>query len=516
MANQPLHTLVPLPLRTIPKPGRRRFSGTITVAADPAFTAILETASVLFIGAGILLKPGTAPALLTLARETLEGRDAYRISITPDSVTLFAMDADGMFHATQTLLQLVLSEEGSLPCMEVEDRSAFPWRGCMLDCSRHFHTVSFIKHLLDLMALHHLNIFHWHLTDDQGWRFPVPGYPELAEIGAWRIDSRQVQRGKTGGAYTRNEIDDIVRHARERRITIAPEIDLPGHVSALLASLPSFGCTGGPYRVEDRFGIFEEVLCAGNPALEPFLEALFDAVAECFPGPYVHIGGDEVPTARWESCPRCRTAAHDNGLSSPTELQQFFTRRISAHLIRRGKTPVGWDEILDAPEALSPDSIVMSWRGSEGGRRAAASNFRVVMTPLDEGCYLNFRHRDDPDEPGHLDVTTLAQSAAMRVVPAGVPQNSRHLFLGGQGNLWCEVIDSGKLAEYMLFPRLSLLAEAFWTDETVRKDNPVEQRLAGLDARLERLGLCRYRDTTGSGSVQKKWSPGSAEPERPD
>lgn len=507
MANESFHTLVPHPLRITRKTGRCAFSGIIPVSADSAFADIVGTVSTLFSRTGIHLQPGTPPALLSLVRESLDGNDAYRISISPDSVKLSAADADGMFHATQTLLQLVLSEEGSIPCMEIEDRSAFPWRGCMLDCSRHFHTVFFIKRLLDLMALHHLNIFHWHLTDDQGWRFPVPGYPELIEIGAWRIDSRQVQRGKTGGYYTRDEIDDIVHHARERRITVVPEIDLPGHVSALLAAIPSFGCTGGPYRVEDRFGVFEDVLCAGNPAVEPFLEVLFDTVADCFPGPYVHIGGDEVPAVRWEACPRCREAARLSGLSSAASLQQLFTRRIIGHLVRRGKIPVGWDEILDAPEALSPDSIVMSWRGTEAGVRAAASNFRVVMTPLDGGCYLNFRHQDDPDEPGHLDVTTLAQSASMHVIPPGVPRESRHLFLGGQGNLWCEVVDSGKLAEYMLFPRLSLLAEAFWSEETVRKENPVELRLAGLDTRLERLGLCRYREASGSALVQKKLSP---------
>ena len=499
--NQQQHSLVPHPAKLKLLDGRFKLPTSLFVTVDPIFIPVYTTARLQFHKAGLNLEQSTQQPQLILHQDPSLVHEAYTMSITPDLINLYAGNPPGMFHGLQTLRQLVLSCSSSsqmeIPCMDIHDRPEFTWRGCMLDCSRHFHTVPFIKKLLDAMSLHHLNIFHWHLTDDQGWRLPIPGYPELTEIGAWRIDSRQTWQGKIGGYYERQEIDEIVQYALERQITVVPEVDLPGHTSALLAALPRFGCTGGPYKVEDRFGIFDDVLCAGNPELDSFLDALFDTLAECFPGPYVHIGGDEVPTTRWESCPRCATAVANLKLPAPTALQSAFTQRLSQHLSKRGKTAVGWDEILDGNDAggISKDTIVMSWRGKEVGTRAAQQGLRFVMSPQDGGSYLNFKHLPDPDEPGHLDVTTIEQCIHAQVIPEGLPKALHPLILGGQANLWCELIHNGRIAEYMLFPRLCLLAEAFWTPDHTRSKNPIRERLEGLGNRLDRLGICRYRET---------------------
>lgn len=428
--------------------------------------------------------------------------ESYCLGILADRIRLSAATAVGVFRGLQTLRQLLLSgyNDGalSIPCGIIEDAPRFSWRGFMLDCSRHFYAIEFIKNLLDALSLQHINVFHWHLSDDQGWRLPVKRYPLLTEIGSRRQDHRH--RGKYfSGFYTEEEIRDLVAYAAERHIEVVPEIDLPGHTSALLAAYPGLGCTGGPYRVEDRFSIFEDVLCAGNDDIFSLAETLFDTLAELFPSQYVHIGGDEVRFRRWAECPKCCERMKNLGLANPIQLQSWITSRLAQMLRQRNKTAIGWDEVLENTEKfpLPEDFIIMSWRGQEGGNTAAAQGHRVIMTPYNHGCYLDYKHIDDPEEPGQLSVNTVAMAYNMEPVTPEMDSNAASLVLGGQGNLWSEIIYAGKIAEYMIFPRICAIAETLWSEKNSRNLENFNKRLAIHQHRLDRLGLIQYRGSSG-------------------
>jgi len=431
-----------------------------------------------------------------LKRENPSAEESYRLEIRPDEICVSAAAGTGIYRGLQTLRQLFLSGCGnvSIPCGIIEDQPRFPWRGFMLDCSRNFYSAGFIKHLLDALSLQHINIFHWHLTDDQGWRLPVRQYPLLTEIGSRRKDRRF--RGEyLGGIYTDAEIRDIVSFAADRHIEVVPEVDLPGHTSSVLAAYPSLGCTGGPYQVEDRFGIFNEVLCAGNDDIFPLVEAVFDTLAAYFPSRYVHIGGDEVRFKRWAECPKCNKRLAELGLKKPPQLQSWLTSRFAQMLKQRGKTAIGWDEVLEntGQFPLPEDLVVMSWRGLEGGNRATAQGHRVIMAPQHNGCYLDHKNFDDPDEPGHLGVNTIEQGYHMEAVTPDMDEAAASLVLGGQGNLWSEVIYAGKIAEYMIFPRICAIAETLWSDKKSKDIEDFFRRLAIHQCRLDKLGVLQCR-----------------------
>jgi hexosaminidase len=427
------------------------------------------------------------------------GEEAYRLIISPEAITLESSGEGGLYHGFQTLRQLFLSvkEEGEIeiPCVEIEDRPRFPWRGFMLDTSRHFYSVGFIKKLIDTLSLHHINKFHWHLTDDQGWRFPVEAYPLLTEIGSRRLDSRWEGRYTGEGFYTSDDIREIVAWAAARQVEVIPEVDLPGHTSAVLAAYPGLGCTGGPYRVEDRFGILEDVLCAGNDGIFDFFTAVFDTLSGLFPSPYVHIGEDEVRFNRWEACPKCRSRLAGLGLKSPRELQSWISVKLAETLKQRGKIAIGWDEVLEDTEQypLPEDVVVMSWRGAEGGGRASRLGHPVIMTPSTQGCYLDYKHKADAEEPGPSGVSSIYQAYTLEPVPPGLNGEEAARILGGQGNLWSELIYAGKFAEYMIFPRICALAETFWTLRDTKDFGEFQGRLRVHQKRLDRLGILQYR-----------------------
>jgi hexosaminidase len=484
--------IVPRPASVRYEPGIFQCSGIPEITGDGVFQREMEV----FACQLREMRGETAPAVsaggqakISLSRDENSIADAYRLGITSKGISLSAACGAGIYHGLQTLRQLFLSgyTEGNLtiPCGLIEDHPRFPWRGFMLDCSRYFYSVAFIKKLLDRLSLHHLNIFHWHLTDDQGWRMPVKSYPLLTEIGSRRQDHRYTNR-YTGGFYTADDIRAVVAFAAARHIEVVPEVDLPGHASAILAAYPGLGCTGGPYRVEDRFGVFDEVLCAGNDGIFPLAEAVFTTLTELFPSKYVHIGGDEVRFGRWEECPRCRARQKALGLSAPGELQSWITSALAGMLKEKGKTAIGWDETLENTDKfpLPEDLIIMSWRGREGGDKAAGFGHRVIMTPNTEGCYLDYKQSDDPEEPGQLGTAALSRSYAMD------PGESA---LGGQGNLWSELIYAGKFAEYMIFPRICALAESFWTPRENKDFADFQRRLPVHQARLDRLGVLQYR-----------------------
>jgi hexosaminidase len=273
-----------------------------------------------------------------------------------------------------------------------------------------------------------------------------------------------------------------------------PEVDLPGHTSSVLAAYPHLGCTGGPYQVEERFGIFEDVLCAGNDAIFPFAEAVFDTLADLFPSPYVHIGGDEVLFNRWTECPQCRRRLEELKLAAPAQLQSWITSRLVEMLRQRGKSAIGWDEVLENTEQfpLPQDLIVMSWRDEKKGGTAATLGHRVIMTPLTHGCYLDYRHIDQPEEPGWLGINTIAQCFNMNPITPEMDEKAASLVMGGQGNLWSELIYAGKIAEYMIFPRICALAESFWSPREPKDLADFAKRLAIHQRRLEELGLLHY------------------------
>jgi len=427
--------------------------------------------------------------------------ESYRIKILPDGITLSAGAEAGAYRGLQVLRQLFLSgfSDGilSIPCGEIEDQPRFPWRGLMLDCSRYFYSVEFIKELLDALSLQHINIFHWHLSDDQGWRLPVASYPLLTEIGSRRREHRLNGRF-SGGFYTEAEIRGIVSFAAERHIEVVPEIDFPGHASAILAAYPGLGCTGGPYRVEDRFGVFEDALCAGNDGIFPLAEAVFDTLAELFPSRYVHIGGDEVLFNRWAECPKCRKRLTELGLTEAPQLQSWITSRLAQMVHKQGKIAIGWDEVLENTEKfpLPDDMIVQSWRGKKGGNKATALGHRVIMSPLTNGCYLDYRAIDQREELGQLGVCTIAQGFNLDPVTEEMDEAAASLVLGGQGNLWSEIIYAGKIAEYMIFPRICAIAEALWSKREPKVTPDLAEfaeRLAVHQRRLDKLGLLQYR-----------------------
>ena len=438
---------------------------------------------------------------LAKTESTPTSAEAYRLEILPGEIRLGAADGTGIFRGLQVLRQLFLSgyQDGglSIPCGIIEDRPRFPWRGLMLDCSRNFFSVEFIKRLLDALSLHHISIFHWHLTDDQGWRLPVKQYPLLTRISSRRYDSRTGMH--LDGFYTEAEIRDIVSYAAERHIEVVPEVDLPGHASAILAAYPGLGCTGGPYKVEERFGVFEDVLCAGNDEIFRLAEAVFDTLAELFPSKYVHIGGDEVLFNRWKECPKCRERLAEFGLTEAPELQSWITSRLAEMLRERGKYAIGWDEILENTEKfpLPENAIVMSWRSEQGGNEASALGRRVIMAPQSGGCYLDYRHLDHPEAIGRIGIGTITQGFNLRPVTPEMDEKAASLVLGGQGNLWAETVNAGKLAEYMIFPRICGIAEALWTADKDRDIVDFAGRLAVHRRRLDRLELLQYRGPLG-------------------
>jgi len=427
--------------------------------------------------------------------------EAYKLIIEKDRITIEAGLKSGMHNGEQTLRQLVLSEtkEGllTLPCAEINDYPRFPWRGFMLDCSRYFYSVDFIKKLLDALSMHHINRFHWHLTDDQGWRLPVKEYPLLTEVGSLRKDNRMRWKDAFGGFYSEEEIRDIISYAQDLFIEVVPEVDLPGHASAILASYPELGCTGGPYHVEDRFGIFEDVLCAGNDKNFDLMEKIIDAVVKLFPSKYVHIGGDEVLFNRWEACPKCQKKLKELGLEKIPELQSWITSKLIKMLSDRGKITIGWDEILEDSDKfkLPKEAVVMSWRGDKGGIKAGKLGHQVIMSPNTKGWYLDHKHFDSQEEPGQTygGIATVFTAYSMDPVPSEMTDDDASRVLGGQGNLWSELIFAGRIAEYMIFPRICAIAESVWTPIEGKDFDDFSRRLLVHRERLDSLDILQYR-----------------------
>jgi hexosaminidase len=428
---------------------------------------------------------------LVLSDDIALPEEAYRLSIQTDGVRLEASSQAGLFYGAQTLRQLLpVDAEGDieLPCLHIEDAPRFAWRGLHLDVCRHFFDVDFIKRYLDWMALYKYNVFHWHLTEDQGWRLAVDKYPKLAETSAWRTEK---DGSRHGGFYRPEQVREVVEYARRLHITVVPEIELPGHAQAAVAAYPQYACAAGPFEVVNEWGVFDEVFCAGNDATFAFLEDVFAEVLALFPGDYVHIGGDECPKTRWKECPKCQQRMRDEGLKNEEELQSYFVRHFASWLAARGKKPIGWDEILEG--GLAKEAAVMSWRGEEGGIKAANAGHDVVMAP-ESHVYFDRRHYDDEDERGRLSVNTLENVYSYEPIPRELEAGKEGHVLGSQGTMWTEgTIEDDEVA-YMVYPRACALAEVVWSAKEARDWDSFKERLRVHGARLEAMGIEFYRD----------------------
>ena len=407
--------------------------------------------------------------ITTFNADTAMGDETYQLRIQGgSSVVLQARTDKGLFYGVQTILQMLPPEIMSdhmvddidleMPAVYIHDYPRFGWRGMHLDVCRHFFSTEFIKSYLDLMAMYKMNMFHWHLTEDQGWRLEIGQYPELTEIGAWRTEP---DGSRYGGYYTQEEIKEIVAYAAERKITVVPEIEMPGHCMAALATYPELSCTGGPFEVANIWGVKEDVYCAGNEEVFEFLENVLLEVMELFPSEYIHIGGDEVPKTRWEDCPKCQARIRKEGLANEYELQSYFIERMENFLHERGRKLIGWDEILEG--GLPPRATVMSWRGEEGGIEATQLGHNAVMTPGDF-CYFDHYQADPATQPKAIGgLTTLKDVYHYNPISEELNEAEKERILGAQGNLWTEYIATPEYAEYMAVPRMLALAEVDWS-----------------------------------------------------
>jgi hexosaminidase len=428
------------------------------------------------------------------------GDEGYTLVVTDEGIDLRAKTPAGLFYACQTLRQLLPAEidsdhvvEGvkwSVPGVLIEDKPRFGWRGMHLDVGRHFFDKAFVKHYIDLMARYKLNTFHWHLTEDQGWRIEIKRYPRLTEVGAWRTGE---DGERYGGYYTQDDIREVVAYAKSRFVTVVPEIEMPGHSVAALAAYPQLSCTGGPFEVSTRWGVHKDVYCAGNEQTFEFLQGVLTEVMALFPGEYVHIGGDEVPKDRWEACEKCQARIKAEGLKDEQELQSYFIRRIDTFLTEHGKKLIGWDEILEG--GLAPGAAVMSWRGETGGVAAAKMGRDVVMSPSSH-LYFDFKQSDDPEELGASwggHPITLKRVYDYEPIPAALSKEQAVHILGAQGNVWTEPIETPAQVEYMVLPRMLGLSEVVWTAKDRRGWDGFERRVIGEYGRFDLMGLT-YRD----------------------
>ena len=526
-------SVIPLPQKIAPRdgvfmltPDTRIFAdpasrGTARILADrlrPATGYPLPTSTKHFsdsaIPGGIFLTTRNADAKL--------GPEGYELDVVPDSVVIRAPAQAGLFYGVQTLLQLLPPEifatnpapnvAWRIPCVQIEDWPRFQWRGYMLDVSRHFFSKPEVETLLDAMALHKLNVFHWHLTDDHGWRIEIKKYPKLTQVGAWRAEggfgfdpklaTAYGPDGRYGGFYTQDDIREVVKYAAARHITIVPEIEMPGHSTAALAAYPQYSCTGGPFEPSMTAGIFDGIY---DPAKEETFQILSNVLTEVvalFPGQYIHIGGDEVPKKTWKNSADCQALMKREGLKSEEELQSWFIRRIEKIVNADGRSMIGWSEILQG--GLAKNAAVMDWIG--GAKEAASAGHNVVMTPT-AYCYLDFyqstNQAEEPKAAAWGGPLTLSQMYAFEPMPTNVPPELQAHILGAQGNLWTEQIPNLKQAEYMTFPRACALAEVTWSAKDAHDWDDFLRRLRVHVRRLEAMRInYRHLDPVHAGGRQ--------------
>lgn len=474
---------------------------------------------------------------LTLSPKVAEP-EGYVLTVRKNGVTIAGGSAAGVFYGIQTLRKSLFTDSivysQNLPAVRITDAPRFPWRGMHLDCSRHFWSVDFVKKFIDLLALHNMNVFHWHLTDDQGWRIEIKKWPRLTTVGSQRSGTiigtnSDLDDGiPYGGYYTQAELREVVAYAAARHITIVPEIDMPGHMLAALAAYPELGCTGGPYRVGHYWGVYKDVLCVGNPRVYEFVQDVLTEVMDIFPSKVIHIGGDETPSEKWQHCKKCneiyikktlegRVAGQVEGDSDgprtmpeyPYEemvrsvLQPYFTNKVFNILASKGRRALGWDEILDgAPQ----NAMIMSWRGTAPGAKAAEAGHDVVMAPTTH-CYFDYQQVEDTQfEPSRCGgFIPIERVYSLDPAPDSLSVEARSHIFGTQANLWAEYMTNEQMVEYQALPRMSALAEVQWTQPEHKDYKAFLQRLTRFTSLFERYHYTYAKHLWPDRQIPNRW-----------
>ncbi len=484
-AQSTITPVIPIPVKMESKQGKFVIrDNTLVIYSDVSLKSDVEYFTSYVNGKyGPILKPMNSSArkkmCITVNRSSdpLLPADGYRLTVDSSAIVIEGGSGAGVFYAFQTLRQLLppgKTDFLTIPAISIDDHPRFNWRGMHLDVSRHFFTVEEVKKYLDNLAMYKMNTFHWHLTDDQGWRIEIKKYPKLTAIGAWRkgtlighysTEPAKYDTLRYGGFYTQEQIKDVIAYASARHITIVPEIEMPGHASAALAAYPMLGCTNGPFEVGRTWGVFKDVFCPSEVTFN-FLEDVLSEVSDLFPGQYIHIGGDECPKDRWKESAFCRELIQKENLKDENGLQSYFVNRIGRFLQTKNKKLIGWDEILEG--GIPGDATIMSWRGYTGGIEAAHQKHDVVMTPT-AYCYFDYYQSSNPGEPlaigGYLPVQSVYHFEP--VADALLPEEAKYI-LGSQGNLWTEYVTNWKKVEFMTMPRMAAIAEVTWSPKEKR------------------------------------------------
>jgi len=521
------YNIIPYPQQLIPQSGSFVFNANTRVICDlnqpeirklaTQFSEHFQVVSALKLN----VSPFQADTTNTLIFENTktENPEGYQLTVTNKTIRIKAGSPNGFFYALQSLYQLmpveiygrkkVVLKTWSVPAVQIADAPRFAYRGLHLDVCRHFFPVEFIKKYIDAMAIHKLNYFHWHLTDDQGWRIEIKKYPKLTEVGSKRDEtligyyfgrSPQLFDGKPyGGFYTQAEAREIVAYARERFITVIPEIEMAGHAQAAIASYPFLSCTKDPtIKVATKWGVFPDVFCPRDSTFK-FLEDVLTEIMDIFPGKFIHIGGDECPKDRWKTCPDCQALIKKEGLKDENELQSYFIKRIERFVNSKGRQIIGWDEILDG--GLAPNATVMSWRGVRGGIAAAKNGNDVIMTPSAQ-CYFDHYQSNPVTEPvtigGYLPLEMVYR---YEPVPTELNADEAKHILGAQANLWTEYMPESDNVEYMAFPRVSALSEMLWSTRENRNWDLFRNR---MNVQMERYKLLNINASKAFYDVQFK------------
>ena len=455
-------------------------------------------------GNSLIFNKESSKNILFLYDDTIESNEGYSLNIDIDQIEIRAKTDQGAFYAVQSLRQLLPAsfENGTfvqdnfvIQCQRIEDQPQFEYRGMHLDVGRHMYSIEFIKKYIDALAMLKMNTFHWHLTEDQGWRLEIKKYPKLNEVAAFRKETlighysdqpHQFDGKIYGGFYTQEQIKALVKYAQERHITIIPEIEMPGHSQAAIAAYPELGCSGETVEVATKWGVFEEIYCTKDETFN-FIEDVLDEVLELFPSEYIHIGGDEAPKTRWKACEKCQTRIKTEGLKDEHELQNYFISRIEKYLNSKGRQIIGWDEILEG--GLAPNATVMSWRGLEGAVEAAKQHHHVIMTPTSH-CYFDYYQSENDGEPlaigGFL---PLEKVYGFDPIPTDLTKEESGYVLGAQGNVWTEYLQTEDQVEYMVFPRILAMSEVVWTPDEKKIYFDFISRVENFNERFEALNI---------------------------
>lgn len=529
---QAMSPLIPMPQKCVEKKGNFTINEKTVITLPEESESLCNAVSfwndLFATAAGFRLKISTTTPKNNVIRCRLTDRisdtEGYKLQVSRSVIQIDARTPQGIFYAFQTLRQLLppaiesntrakADIQWNIPCVEIEDAPAFGYRGVMLDVSRHFIPKEDIKRHIDLLAFHKLNTLHWHLTDDQGWRIEIKKYPKLTSIGGFRQKTIQGymwdnptewDTERYGGYYTQEDIREVVAYAQKRFVEIIPEIEMPGHAMAALTAYPEYSCSGGPFEVEGRWGVFNDIFCTKETTFT-FIQDILDEVAELFPSTYIHLGGDEAPRIRWKNCVHCQNRMKEENLKTEAELQTYFINRIEQYLNGKGKKIIGWDELLEG--GIPKRATIMSWRGEKGGIQAAQAGYDVIMSPNIYLYFNCFQSKDNGGWPGNpRRIITLEKVYNYHPVPDTLTPDEAKYIKGVQANLWTEYISTRKEMEYMLYPRVAALAEVGWSPEKNKDYENFLKRLEHIKAHYDALNL-NYHTEKGTA----EWKAGSVD-----